>query len=447
MPTSYREILRLVWPLALGMANNAILQFTDRAFLARESMASLEAALPAGLLASIALGFFQSVTGFSGTFVAQYFGARNLAMCRRSYHAGCWIAVASGVLMLALLPLGDFVFETFSSGAEVIAREKTYYRICAAGGVFLFGQMAVQTYFTGIGRTRIVLAVNVVGNLLNVVLDPLLIFGWCGFPRLGIAGAALATVFATAVQWAALVLAARRIRSTDAASGSAVSAVPFGALVRRILRYGIPSGAYAVLNILSFTVFVFFINAKGHVEAAVSNACFSFSYLLYSPLEGVALGAATLVGHRRGAGDDAGALLTGRRILLLGVAYAALASLFALALRRPILALYAPDNPAAALRFHDLGATLLLLLALWQVFDAAGIVLSGALKGAGDTRFVMALTLIASFVVWLPSVWLVARFNDSLPVLWSTVIVQVGVVCGGVLLRWFRGSWRSLRLV
>ena len=67
---SYREILKLVWPLALGMVNNAVMQFVDRAYLARESMASLEAALPASILAFNILGFFHSIIAYSGTFVA-----------------------------------------------------------------------------------------------------------------------------------------------------------------------------------------------------------------------------------------------------------------------------------------------------------------------------------------------------------------------------------------
>ena len=172
------------------MVNNAVLQFTDRAFLAHESMASLEAALPASMLAFIVLGFFQSVVAYSGTFVAQFYGAGDLVRCRASFRAGTALAVLSGLLALAAVPLGDWVFETFSRGADVIARQEAYYTICTAGGVFLFGQMAAQSYFTGLGLTRIVFWVNLVGNLFNVALDPFLIFGWCGLPKLGIAGAA-----------------------------------------------------------------------------------------------------------------------------------------------------------------------------------------------------------------------------------------------------------------
>ena len=80
----YLEILKLVWPLALGMINNAVMQFADRAYLAHDSMASLEAVLPSGMLAWVFMGFFQSVVGYAGVFVAQYHGAKDFGHISRA---------------------------------------------------------------------------------------------------------------------------------------------------------------------------------------------------------------------------------------------------------------------------------------------------------------------------------------------------------------------------
>ena len=77
--TPYLDVFRLTWPIALGMANNALMQFVDRVFLSQESTASLEAVLPASVLAGVFVCFFQSVVAYSGTFVAQYFGAGSVS--------------------------------------------------------------------------------------------------------------------------------------------------------------------------------------------------------------------------------------------------------------------------------------------------------------------------------------------------------------------------------
>ncbi|MBO7722021.1 MAG: MATE family efflux transporter [Kiritimatiellae bacterium] len=436
----YLEILKLVWPIALGMMNNAILQFTDRAFLAHESMASLEASLPASMLAYVTLGFFQSVVAYSGTFVAQYHGAGRADMCRLSYLAGTLIALVSGALALLALPLGDLIFTAFANGPEVMARQKAYFNICTAGGVFLFGQMAVQSYFTGLGRTRIVLWVNIIGNAVNVAIDPVLIFGWFGCPKLGISGAAYATVFATAVQWAILAAAARRI--TAKAADRRERLLP---LLAGVVRFGVPAGAYSVLNSVSFTVFVFFTGAVGHIEAAVSNAAFSVCYVLFAPMEGFAIGAQTLVGHARGRGDDAAAMKTGFRTLTLGVTIAVVLSVAIVILRHPVLSIYAPGDPAAA-EFHRVGSYLFFLMAAWQVFDAADVIMCGALRGAGDTKFVMWWMFLVAFVFWMPMVAVVAAVHNTMPALWCTMIIYVVVICVGSVIRWRCGRWKRIRI-
>lgn len=452
MTVSYRQILRLVWPLALGMANNALMQFVDRVFLAHESAAALEAILPAGMLAYLFIGFFQSVVSYSGTFVAQYFGAGDTAGCQRSYHAGLTLAFLSGFVFLALVPLGNLVFDWCGHSAAVLAREKVYYSIVMAGGVFLCGTMAAQGYFTGLGLTRTVFAVNLGGNLANIALDPLFIFGCGPIPALGMAGAAAATVLSQLIQCVVLVMLAhvhiRRVAASPMIQPTSPARLSPLTLILRILRFGIPSGIYSVLNILSFTIFVFVTGKVGDMAFAVSNSAFAVNYLLIAPIEGFSVGASTLVGQYQGARDAQGALRAGYRVLLLAEAYILLASVVVLVFYKPILSLFVTDasafDPSSLM---SLGFTLFVLMVAWQFFDGADVVLSGALKGAGDTRFVMVWMLVCAFIFWLPLVFLVYRFHPTMPALWSTMIAYVGVICLGTFLRWHFGPWRKIRLV
>ncbi len=421
------------------MINNAVMQFTDRAFLAHESMSSLEAVLPASMLAFISLGFFQSIVAYSGTFVAQYHGAGDAARARLSYRAGIVLALAAGLLMIPLVPLGNWILSLAAHSPEVLAREKLYYTIVTLGGVGLFGQMAAQSYFTGLGQTRIVFVVNVVGNLVNIALDPLVIFGLWGFPKLGIAGAAYATVFATFVQWAILWIATGRV-SCPRSSASLFD------LLKRILRFGIPAGGYSILNILSFTIFVFVTGRVGDVAFAVSNACFSVCYFLFAPVEGFSLAAATLVGQTQGRGDVTAARLAGNRTVKLAVGLIAVTSLLTVLFCHPILDLFAP-GAAQYEEFHRLGFILFIMMGAWQVFDAMDIVLCGALKGAGDTRFVLIWMLAGAFGFWLPLVFVVAHYHNTMPALWGTQIAYIVLLSIGTLIRWRCGKWMRIQLV
>jgi MATE family multidrug resistance protein len=114
-------------------------------------------------------------------------------------------------------------------------------------------------------------------------------------------------------------------------------------------------------------------------------------------MEGFAIGAATLVGQAKGRGDLEAAHRDAMRTLGLGLALVALLSALAVVFCHPILSIFAAKAGAAAEDFHSLGFVLFVLMAAWQVFDATDVILSGALKGAGDTSFVLWWMLANSF--------------------------------------------------
>ena len=433
----YLDILKLVWPLALGMVNNAAMQFVDRAFLAAESMESLEAILPASTLAWVFMSFFQSVVGYSGVFVAQYHGAGDASSARSSYRAGMWIAALSGLLLLAIIPLGGIVFSATAQSAEVAAKERAYFDIVLLGGFFICAQTASSAFFTGRGMTRIVYWVNLAGNLVNIALDPLFIFTF----GLGISGAAIATVLSQGLQFAVLAAFAARGAKGDGARVFEAESVS------RILKFGIHAGGYDILNMLSFTIFVFVTGAMDPVDFAASNACFSVNYLVFAPMLGFSIGAQTLVGQSLGRGDPEGARLAMRRTLFLGMAFVALVCTVVLVLNGPILSLFSPKDPLEAGQFAKTGFSLLCFMSAWMLFDALDTILSGALKGAGDTRFVFLWMLFSAFGVWLPLVFAVKARGGGMCALWSTMVFYVVFISLGSLVRWKLGSWRRIRMI
>lgn len=428
------------------MINNAVMQFVDRAYLAHDSIEALEAALPAGMLMWMFAGFFQQVIGYSSVLVAQYHGAGDAGNGRVSYRAACVLAALSALATLPFVPFGDWILSLSAPSAEVFAKEKEYFNILMPGAFFIYAQTAVAAYFTGRGLTRTVFWVNLSGNVLNAVIDPILIFGWFGCPALGIAGAAYATVLSMAAQWAVLLAAALREPRVRTGTEEPVTAVAL-----RILRFGVPAGLYSVLNCLSFTIFVFVTAGVGEVELAVSNACFTVNYLLIAPMEGFAIGASTLVAQSIGKGDPAAAEANARRTLALGILFVAVLSLGVLVFARPILSLFisadAAASPETLATFHSLGFTLLVLMAAWQIFDAADVIVSGALKGAGDTKFVMVWMLIGAFAFWLPLVFAVKRYHNTMAALWTTMIAFVVLLCVGSIIRWRKGRWRTIKIV
>ena len=452
---AYRDVFRLVWPLALSMANNAVMQFVDRVFLANESTMSLEAVLPASILAFLFVGFFQSIIVYSGTFVAQYHGAGIETGCRNSYKSALILSALFGAALIGLVPVGNAILDFVGHSAEILEREKTYCSIVLYGGFATCGMMAASGYFTGKGRTRLVFWVNLLGNGLNILLDYLFIFGfdsgisWLRMAPCGIAGAAWATVVAQIVQMVLLnAIAARETLCREKVSHEEKPSDGLWTLTAKILRFGVPSGLQSMLNILSFMIFVFLTGKVGDMAFAVSNAAFTVNYLLIAPIEGIAVGAGILVGQHQGAGDSHGAFASGNRALILAEIYIAVSTTLVLIFRRELLMMFAGSVPEAELAgFLSLGCALFVIMTLWQYCDAADVVLSGALKGAGDTRFVMVWMLIMAFPFWMPILFATYWLCPTMVALWSTMVVYVFVFFVGTWIRWTKGPWRNIRLI
>jgi MATE family multidrug resistance protein len=203
-----------------------------------------------------------------------------------------------------------------------------------------------------------------------------------------------------------------------------------------------------MLNILSFVIFVFLTGKVGDLAFAVSNAAFTVNYLLIAPIEGIAVGAGVLVGQHQGAGDPQGAFRSGDMTIVLAEIYVAVASTLVLVFGRELLMMFAGSVPLADREaFLSLGQTLFILMVVWQYCDAADVVLSGALKGAGDTRFVMVWMLIMAFPFWMPILFVTYWLHPTMTALWSTMVIYVFAFFIGTLIRWVKGPWRKIRLI
>lgn len=445
---SIRECLAVAWPLVLAMAGNAIMMFADRLFLARYSAISIQAALPAGLMAFMAIAFLQNVVAYSGTFVAQYAGAGSRAACARAMGQGLWLAALCVPLLLATVPLGNLLFGWAGHAPEVMAEERHYYLTLVIGNLSIPFAAAVAGFFTGQGFTRLVMGANLMGNAANVALDPLFIWGWGPMPALGIVGAGVATALSQFLILGILVAAMLRERPFASWRRRQVAFAWKAPLMLRIVRFGLPSGGHVLLDVGTFTVFVFVTGRMDALSFAASNIAFSVNHLVFAPLMGVGMAASVVAGQRMGDRDPAGAARAGRGCVALGWLYILLCTLIIGGFSEPILrAFYPHAAPFAYGEYLALGRRLIAIFLAWAWFDTLNIVLGGALKGAGDTRFVMCWVAGTAVLLWMPSLFLLYWLGFGIVSLWLTMLGYVIVASGGLLWRFLRGRWTSIRLI
>jgi MATE family multidrug resistance protein len=443
----YREVLRVAYPLILSMGTFTVMQFCDRIFLARFSSISIQAALPAGVLSWTFVCVFQALAGYAGTFVAQYHGAGDARGCVRATAQGFWLALLSWPLMLALIPVGWWIMRISGHAPAVLAEERVYFTILMVGAVTVPLGAAIGGYFTGRSRMTLNTVVNMAGCLVNIVLDYGMIFGKWGFPVMGIRGAAIATVIAGAV--APLVQLAVFACQPEVRALGLRRALAFDAkLMWRMVRFGLPAGGHLLADVGAFTVFVMMTGRLGDVALAASNTGFSINGVAFMPLVGVSMAASIVVGQYQGRGDSDSAYRAGWSAMKIGWGYMLLAALSFVLFPTGYYELFqSREATYTTAELVALGRNMMFMMAIWGMLDAVNIVLSGALKGAGDTRFVMLYMLIFGWCVWLPGEVLIFWRGGGILAAWLWMTVYVLILAGGFWWRWCSGRWRSISLV
>lgn len=448
-PGGLRELLKVAAPLIISMGSFTLMQFTDRMFLAWHSPTSVQAALPAGILAFTLICGFMELAGYANAFVAQHFGAGQPERCSRATGQAVIIALLSWPLILCLIPAGLWIIRISGHPPATTREEMDYFTILMLGGVTSPLGVAMATFFTGRGRTAVTMAANLSANVVNMVLAYGLIFGRWGFPELGIRGAAIATVAAGFISPAILLalFLSRKMRSEFQTQRAFHVDRP---LFLRMLRFGIPASANVVLDVSSFTFFVMLIGRFGETALTASNIAFTINNITFMPMLGLSIATATLVGQYQGRRNPAGAQRVTWTALKLSTAYMGIVGVTFILIPEVYFSFFTRwgQGGVAMEDLLPMGRTFLILMAVWNLFDSVNLILSGALKGAGDTRFVMIYSLSVAWGLWVGGQLLILWvFHGGVMALWIWLTIYVAILAVGYVIRFVQGRWKTIELI
>lgn len=443
----YRELLGVAVPLILSTSAWSVQHFVDRVFLTWYSTDAIAASMPSGLLSFTILSLFLGTASYASTFVAQYDGAGRRRQIGPVVWQGTYIALLGALVHLALIPMAGRIFAVVGHAPEVQRLEVAYFRILCLGAPFPIAAAAMSGFYSGRGKTWPIACVSASATVVNVTLDYALIFGRWGCPELGMTGAAIATVISG--MFACLVYAVLLTRGKYARAFNTGSRRFDPTIFARLLRYGLPSGIQFLIDMAGFTTFVLLVGRLGTTALAASNIAFNINTLAFMPMIGINIAICVLVGRRLGGNDPALArksVYSGFQLTLVYMTTIAAFYLFAPALF--LMPFRAHADPAVFLAIRPIGVNLLRFVAVYSIFDTMNLVFSGALKGAGDTRYVMRVVFLASFfLLVLPTVVALQFWNAGIYVLWTILSLYV-IMLGFIFLARFRsGIWESMRVI
>jgi len=434
------HIINLAVPAILGQLSLTMVQLVDTMFIGRLGPLQLSAAALVGLLfwniQNIGEGFSVGLTAC----IARMIGSRKTKEAVVFAKTGqIGLAVLGTAFIPVLYSIMTPLFRVIAMPEELFTFGASYLNSLIPFIPFVFLLTAVQAAYRASGNTKTPMVVGFAMNGLNIFLDWVLIFGNLGFPALGMGGAALASGISFAGGWLALYLLSGKYSWGSRGKAAAFS---FSHLLR-IIRLGVPATIERMaMSVSQLMVIAISVNPLGSYYIAASHIVIRMASISFMPGFGFAIAASTLSGQKLGAGKpDEAARYIWHTVIFCSFVMAGISILF-FSVPEGLSRLFTNDPTLLALTPVPLR-----IYASFAVFLAPTMVLSGGLRGAGDTTFTMITMFCTRFIIRLPLSWVLSiSFGFGLTGVWIAMCSDFVIRALILSVRMKQGKWKDIKI-
>lgn len=433
-----RLLFSMALPMALSMLVQALYNVVDSAFVAKISDVNQDALNAVSLafpVQNIMIGVATGIAVGVNALLSRSLGEKNQDEVNRSALNGLFLALC-GTVLAALF--GIFGAEAFmrsqTHNPAVIAYGTSYIRIITIVSFGIFGEIIFERLLQSTGRTAYTLITQGTGAVINIILDPILIFGLCGMPRLEVAGAAVATVAGQIVAFVlALIL---NIRKNPDVHLKLRGFRPEGRMIRRILAIGVPSMIMVAIGSVMYYGFNRILMrfeavqvGLGELGTAVFGAYFKLQSFIFMPVFGINNAVLAIAAYNYGARKPKRILQVMRcgafgaaTLMLLGIAAFQL-------FPQQLLALFNANE-----QMLTVGVPALKRLSLPFVFAGPCIIFGGVFQALGKSVYSMITSIARQVVVLLPAAYLLSLTGEIDAVWFAFPIAEIASLAVSVVM-------------
>ncbi len=477
------EVLSVSWPASLSMLNATLMRFVEGLMISYIGPQPFAAQMIGSMAAFVPESFATGLLSVVNTYVSQNYGAGRNELCGRYTWAGLIVALAFCFCVVPLAFFAKPIFAFCGQPAELIDLEAMYFQFMVAAIFLTLTSRPLEQFFYGVRRQRVVLLASICSNVVNLVLGYILIFGRSGlivlqrhdwlapigsalsclsifdFDGMGLFGAALATVISWGVQFLILLTIFLGTRLNQAFATRQIAQVRF-AHCYHLLRVGTPAGLQFISDMLPWSVMLLaIIGPLGTLHVAASSVAMRWMPLSFMPAVGIGIATTALVGRYIGQGRSDLARRRTHAAMLLALAYMGACGLAFFFLREQMARLFVTVLPSADItpqqaaemggQIVAIGGNILICAAVFQLFDALGIVFIGALRGAGDTFVPMLATISLSLSLLIGGGYATVRLLPQLASIgpWMAASLYVMVLGTWMIRRFESGKWQRINLL
>ena len=401
-------VLSMSLPMVLSMLVSSLYNIVDSYYVARiseDAMTALSLVYPLqNLINAVTIGFSVGANAV----ISYYLGAQNSQkVTAAASQSILWNALHGLVLMLVCIPVMPFFLAMFTADQAVIDLGVRYARIAFAFSVVIAASMSLEKIFQATGKMLMTMVCMMSGCLTNILLDPVLIFGWGPVPAMGIEGAAIATGVGQVLSLVIyLVLyAARKIPVRLRFDRESID----WAITRKMYAVGVPATLNMALPSLLISCLNIILAAYSEVYVLVLGVYYKLQTFLYLPASGIVQGMRPIIGYNYGAREEGRV----RRIFLTGLSLSvgimAVGTVLCWAIPGQLIGLFSTSTQTVAV-----GSTALRIISIGFIISAVSVISCGALEGLGMGGPSLLISLLRYVLCILP-----AAFGFSL--VWGPV--------------------------
>jgi len=400
-----------------------------------------------GLTSFMMSTFFFGLIGYSTALVAQYLGANRKNSCPTVTTQALMIALLAYPIVLLAKPLAIKFFEVMHVPAAQLDYQIVYFNILIYGAIIGLIRTALSSYFSGIGRTRVVMVAGILTMLVNVVLNYILIFGKLGLPAMGIRGAAYGTIIG-GVSGILILIVAYLGKKNREEFNVMKSFHYYGQIMKKLLKYGYPPGLEFLLNLFAFNMMILIFHSMGDVTATATTIMFNWDNVSYVPLIGIEIAVTSLVGRYMGARNISTTTKVAASAFKTGLIYSAVIVVLFVFFPHQLVQIFKPAGDSAI--FEQAVPTAVFMLrfaALYVLIEAAIVTCIGVLRGAGDTRWSMIASVTLHYIMVLGLFLVIKVFHLRAELGWIVVVFVFMLFSVVFYLRYRGGKWKEIKMV
>lgn len=440
---SIREMWTISWPLMLGLFSGCCMLFADRLLLARYSVEALNAATISGMASYILMIIPIMVVSFSEVFAGRNNGAGKKEEVGRPVWQMIWVSLlCSPIFWIGSVFLPDLFF----GGSLNRILETDYFRWLIYFAPAFCTTVALSGFFTGIGRVRIVTYCAILGNVANIGLDILLIFGLWGFPEMGISGAALATGISQLIQTLFL-MAIFLNRHNRLTYGTAKYAFVAADFIEGV-RVGTPAGLGRFMETIAHYLFLRIVGLLGQDALTIVAMAQSFYILTWFLIEGLSKGVSTVSANLIGGQKIESINKVVRSGLMIQLFIAAFLLIGSVTFSETLVEAFLSESMESVAQNPILLTSAkwgLCWMCVYFLFDGIAWVLVGALSAGGDTKFMLYASFALNWVFYvLPAYFLFTMTQGTVDLGLQVMVFYSFLTAGAYWWRYRSGKWLHL---